>query len=211
MSSQLIQDLIDLFSKFPTIGPRTASRFVSYLIQLPEKDVRSLLNAIEELEKKIRLCGFCFAPFEKSGEKDLCDICSDKGRDRSLLCVVEKESDLASLEKTKRYKGLYFILGGTISTLRKQDIEKIRAAELIRRAKDPKRFGLEAEFQEIIIATNSTPEGEATGLYIERLLKKNLPDNRKMTRLGRGIPVGGELEYAGDETLSWALENRKQA
>jgi len=208
MPSQLIQNLISLFSKFPTIGSRTAGRFVAYLIRLPESDTQILLKAIEELKRKIGLCRFCFCPFEKNGN-DLCEICRNPARDRSILCVVEKESDLESLEKTKKYKGLYFILGGNILTLKKQDLEKIRAAELVKRVKSPEKFGVFGKFSEIIIATNSTAEGEATGLYIERLLKKNLPEGRKITRLGRGLPVGGELEYADEETLSSALENRK--
>jgi len=123
-----------------------------------------------------------------------------------LLCIVVKETDLLSIEKTKKYKGLYFILGGQVSRLKKADIEKLRIKELEERIKS------HPEIKEIILALNSTTEGEATALYLERLLKKNLPAGRqviKTTRLGRGLPVGGELEYADEETLSSALEGRR--
>ena len=195
MYSPSIQKLIDQFSQFPTVGPRTASRFVFYLLKLPKGDVKKIIESIAELKNKVRHCFFCFKPFE--GETNLCEICSDARRDKTVLCVVEKETDLETIEKTKKYHGRYFILGGTVSKLRKEDIEKLRIKELQERVKNLK---------EIIIATNPTTEGEATALYLERLLK---PFNIKTTRLGRGLPVGGELEYADEETLSSALDNRK--
>jgi len=220
-----IQNLIKKFSKFPTIGPRTAARFVFYLIKLSGEEINELIKLILELKEKVKLCEFCFNPFSpptnfaldaksiKTTESNtklvggkpletnqLCQICSDPGRDKTLLCVVEKESDLQSLEKTKKYKGFYFILGGTVSALKKKDIEKLRIKELEARVKN------HPEIQEIIIAINPTPDGEATTLYLERLLK---PFNKKITRLGRGLPVGGELEYADEETLSSALESRR--
>jgi recombination protein RecR len=198
-----IQKLIDLFSKFPTVGPRTAARFVFYLLKLPREEVKELINNISELKENIKSCKLCFLPFEPSTdsgrEEELCSICSNKTRNKSLLCVVEKESDLEAIEKTKKYKGLYFILGGTVSKLKKDDVKKLRADNLLERAKNP-------EVEEIIIALNPTTEGEATVLYLERLLK---PLNKKITRLGRGLPVGGELEYADEETLSSALESRR--
>jgi recombination protein RecR len=192
-----IQKLIDLFSKFPTVGPRTAARFVFYLLKLPKEEIENLISSISELKNTIKICKFCFNPFQAEGE--ICQICRDSRRDRSLLCLVEKETDLVSLEKTKKYNGLYFILGGPVSTLKKEDIKKLRVTELLKRAKNP-------EVKEIIIATNPTTEGEATTLYLERLLK---PLNKKITRLGRGLPVGAELEYADEETLSSALESRR--
>jgi len=218
-----IQKLIDLFSKFPTVGPRTAARFVFYLMKISKEETEGLINSISNLKKTVKICSFCFNPFE--GEGELCKICADSSRDRTLLCVVEKETDLFTLEKTKKYKGLYFILGGTVSTFKKADVEKLRTKELEERVKNQppstaKRgeAGDEAksqrpEIKEIIIATNPTTEGEATALYLERLLKPlNLPAGRqviKTTRLGRGLPVGGELEYADEETLSSALESRR--
>ena len=203
-----IQKLIEKFSKFPTVGPRTAARFVFYLLRISKEEIEELIKLISELRQNIKTCQFCFNPFE--GEGELCPICQDKTRDKSLLCIVASETDLQAIEKTKKYKGLYFILGGTVSALKKEDIEKLRVKELQERIKN------HPEFQEIIIATNPTPDGEATALYLERLLKKNLPalptgqaGGRQVTRLGRGLPVGGELEYADEETLTSALESRK--
>jgi len=193
-----IQKLIDLFSKFPTVGPRTAARFVFYLMKLSEEEIKNLVSSISDLRKTIKICKFCFNPFQ--GEGELCSICSNPGRDRTLLCIIEKETDLTPIEKTKKYKGLYLILGGTVSTLKKANIEKLRVKELAERVK------AHPEIKEIIIATNPTTEGEATALYLERLLK---PLNKKITRLGRGLPVGAELEYADEETLGSALEGRK--
>ena len=197
MYPKSIQKLIGLFSKFPTVGPRTAARFVFYLLKLPKEEINDLTSAILKLKENVKSCKSCFLPFE--GETELCPICRDQTRDKSLLCVVEKESDLEAIEKTKKYKGLYFILGGTLSKLKKEDIKNLRKDELLERAKN-------SEIKEIIIAINPTTEGEATVLYLERLLK---PLNKKITRLGRGLPVGAELEYADEETLSSALESRK--
>jgi len=197
MHSPAIEKLIKLFSKFPTVGPRTASRFVFYLLRLPKEEMNDLIFGIGNLIDKVKVCSLCFNPFE--GEGEICEICKNPGRDKSLICVVEKEADLDSIEKTKKYKGLYFILGGTLSSLKKDDIKKIKTEELSKRMKDP-------QVKEIIIATNSTAEGEATALYLERTLKLS---GKKITRLGRGLPKGSELEYADDETLSSALESRK--
>jgi len=212
MYPKSIQKLIDLFSKFPTVGPRTASRFVFYLRNADKKEVKELLTSIINLRKNIKICSFCFNTFE--GERNLCDICSDPRRNKNLLCVVEKESDLISLEKTRKYKGLYFILGGTVSKLKNEDIDKLRTKELVERIKNPAKFGIpNLKIQEIILAINPTTEGEATILYLERILKPLTCGEQgrtiKTTRLGRGLPVGAELEYADEETLGSALEGRK--
>ena len=215
--SNSIQKLIDLFSKFPTVGPRTASRFVFYLIQLPKEKIEELIASIQDLKNKIKFCSFCFNPFESStnpstgsGQETLCEICENTNRDRNLLCIVEKETDLISIEKTKKYHGLYFILGGTVATLKKSDIEKLRTKELAERLRSPQGFGIITIFKEIIIATNPTPEGKATAILIERTIKEALKDNLpKITHLGLGLPVGGELEYADEETLESAFEGRK--
>lgn len=211
-----IKKLIDSFSRFPTVGPRTAARFVFYLLKISEQEFQGLVNSLLELKKSISLCGFCFNPFEYQGpgqEENLCQICKDKTRDRTMLCIVEKENDLISIEKTKKYKGLYFILGEVISNLTKADSSKIRIKELESRIKEPEKFGLQnPSFQEIIIAINPTPEGDTTSLYIQRRLKElqdALSKNFKITRLGKGLPVGGELEYADQETLESAFEGRK--
>ena len=217
MYPPLIQKLIDLFSKFPTVGPRTAARFVFYLLKLSKEEIETLISSISELKNTIKICKFCFNPFQDDqGEKnklssstlanarlaegELCKICQDVRRDKTLLCVIEKETDLIRLEKTKKYNGLYFIFGGTIPVLKKGDIKKLRIKELEERIRN------HPEFKEIIIATNPTAEGQATALYLERLLK---PLGKKITRLGRGLPVGAELEYADEETLRSALEGRK--
>lgn len=210
MYPKSIQKLIDEFTKFPTIGPRAAARFVFYLIKLPEKNIKELTDSISELNKKIKLCQFCFNAFEPSSvpnRDNLCEICSNPLRDKTSLCVVEKETDLLSLEKTNQYKGLYFVLGKTLSTLKKDDIEELKIEELKERIKNPEKFGIkEANFNEIIIATNLTTEGETTALYIEKTLASF---KKKITRLGKGLPIGGELEYADEETLISALEGRK--
>jgi len=209
-----LQKLIDLFSKFPTVGPRTAGRFVFYLMRKSEEEIEELINSISNLKKNVKICPLCFNPFEpirvsskfeetkamESENAGICQICSHPSRDKNLLCVVANEIDLQTIERTKKYQGLYFVLGGTISRLKKAEIEKLRIKKLERRVKN------HPEIKEIILAINPTPEGEATALYLERLLR---PLNKKITRLGRGLPVGGELEYADEETLGAALEGRK--
>jgi len=198
MYPKTIQKLIDIFAKFPTVGPRTAARFVFYLMRAKKEEVEELLNSISNLKKTVKICSFCFNFFE--GEGELCPICSDPRRNKSLLCIISNETDLSAIEKTKKYNGLYFILGGTVSALKKAEVEKLRIKELAEKIKN------HPEIKEIILAINPTTEGEATALYLERLIK---PLNKKITRLGRGLPVGAELEYADEETLSSALEGRK--
>lgn len=198
-----IERLKNIFRNFPTVGPRTAGRFVYYLMKLPKERIEELQNAISELKNNIKLCQMCFNPFEinRAAPTNLCQICLNSQRDKSLLCIVEKEADLSSLENTKKYKGLYFILGGTIGTMRKEDVSKLRIEELKKRVS-------QGNFSEIIVAINSTPEGRATSVLVEQTIKLINP-NFKITHLAKGIPVGGELEYADEETLENALEGRK--
>jgi len=203
------------------VGPRTAARFVFYLLRKPKEEIDVLVKSILDLKEQIKVCSFCFNPFE--GETNLCPVCSDPRRNKTLLCIIEKETDLISIENTKKYQGLYFILGGTVSKLKKDynppttsshpdlsgwapNIKDLRIDDLVNRLNNPSIFGINTNFEEIILAINPTPEGEATTLYLERVLK---PLNKKITRLGRGLPVGGELEYADEETLSSALESRR--
>lgn len=209
-----IKKLADLFAKFPTVGTRTAARFVFYLINLPKQEVKELMVAMGELKNRIKFCHFCFNPHE--GQENLCYICKDSSRNKQLLCIVEKENDLITIENTKKYRGLYFILGGTL-TFRNNTGENLRLTELRERVKDPQKFDLpllpdllKNNFTEIIIATNPTPEGKATSLLVQRYLKE-LPEfpNFKITHLAQGLPVGGELEYADEETLESAFEGRK--
>jgi len=210
MYSPTIEKLIELFSKFPGVGPRTASRFVFYLLRKPESETKQIVQAINDLHKAVRICVFCQNPFEpeKNGQDRLCLICSDQRRDKTLLCLVEKEADLEALEKTRKYKGLYFVLGRLISPLRQKAWEKATVEKLLQKIKFPEKFGLVgADFQEIILALNYTVESQAVVLYLERVLK---PLNKKISRLGLGLPIGGELEYADEETVSSALDSRKQ-
>src|SRR3989344_4649585 len=203
-----IKKLQELFSEFPTIGRRTAGRFVYYLLKLPKEKTDELIKAIQELKNKIRFCIFCFNPHETQDQ--LCQICQNQSREKDVLCIVEKENDLISIENTKKYNGLYFILGGALN-LRRNNSENIRTNLLVERIKDPGKFGLKSDnFSEIIIATNPTPEGRSTSVLIERTIKEKLPTlNLKITHLAIGLPFGGEIEYADDETMESAFEGRK--
>lgn len=203
-----IEKLTKLFAEFPTIGSRTARRFVFYLLKLPKENIDELIKAIQEVKQKVILCKFCFQPFTVTTNQNLCEICSNRSRTKELLCIVEKETDLLSIENTKRYHGLYFILGGNMYTTKKNYVESLRIKELIERAKNPQTFEFKP-FSEIIIATNPTPEGRATSVLVERALKESGIQRVKITHLAQGLPVGGELEYADDETLESAFEGRK--
>jgi len=189
------EKLINIFRNFPTVGPRTAGRFVYYLMKLPKEKIDELTNALQELKNKVRFCEFCFNPFETipGSEEKLCSICKNPSRNKEILCVVEKEMDLETIEKTKKYNGLYFIL----------NINNPRFEELKAKVREKK-------FAEIIVALNPTQEGRATSVLVERALKE-VPQSPmfKITHLAQGIPVGGELEYADDETLESAFEGRK--
>ncbi len=198
MYPKTIQKLIEIFSNFPGVGPRTATRFVFYLVKEKKEKVEELSRLVLDLKNKIKFCQECFKPFEGNGE--ICEICQDKARDRSLLCIVEKEVDLEAIEKTKKYNGVYFILGGPIKKVKKEELKKLRIEELEKRLKRDK------EIKEVIIATNPTTEGEAVALFLERKLKDF---GKKITKLGRGLPTGGELEYADEETLGAAFEGRR--
>lgn len=197
MYPKSIQKLIDLFSRFPTVGPRTAARFVFYLTKLPQEEIKELSSLIETLKDSVKICPSCFDTFDVSENSQLCSICSDNSRNKELLCIIEKESDLTTIEKTKTYKGLYFILGGTVS-LKKENEKNLKIEELKQKIE-------RSNFKEIIIALNPTTEGEATALLVERSLA---PYKKTITRLGRGLPVGGELEYADPDTLESAFSSR---
>ena len=214
-----IENLKNIFRKFPTVGQRTAGRFVYYLMKLPKERVDELIFAIQEVKNKVKLCQMCFNPHEVIGGRasdNLCGICSDVKRDKSLLCIVEKEADLLSLEATKKYNGLYFILGGTVAMMRKEDLSQLRIEALKKRIMQS--FGTaqdESKLSEVIVALNPTPEGRATSILVEQTIKESfdtaqdLRSAPKITHLAKGIPVGGEMEYADEETLENALEGRK--
>lgn len=200
MYPRLIQELIEAFSRFPGIGPRAGARFALYLTKVSGQEIDTLISVLSRLRGEVGVCSFCFNLFDakEPDHGNRCGICRNPARSTASLCVVEKEEDVEAIEKSLVYKGRYFVLGGTVGTLRKKDIEKIRVKELVDRV-------LKGTFQEIIIATNPTPEGEATALYVERSLE---PLGVLLTRLARGIPIGGEIEYADEETLRNAFSGR---
>ncbi len=203
MYPEPIQKLIHHFSKFPTIGPRTATRFAFYCLNAPKEEIESLTKTLEQVKESVGNCKICFRSIKK--EDELCSVCANGSRNRDVICVVEKEADLLAIESTNEYNGIYFILGGTISPLRKKDLKKIRIKQLKERLENNEDFDL-PKVKEVIIATNQNTEGEATANYISRVLN---PLGVKHTRLGRGLPTGGELEYADESTLSSSLKGRK--
>jgi len=199
MAEPSMEKLKEIFRKFPTVGNRTAGRFVYYLAKQPKESINELVGAILELRKNVKICQLCFNPFESSGP--VCPVCQSPSRNKNILCIVEKEADLQSIENAGKYSGLYFILGGTLLMMRKEDISKLRIEELKNRVK-------RGNFSEIILALNPTSEGIATSVLVERHIK-DTNFQGKITHLARGIPVGGELEYADEETLQSAFEGRK--
>ena len=207
MYPEPIQKLIDLFTKLPGIGPRQASRFIFYIIKDGEM-ASELATALKELKEKIGFCAQCFRTLEKEKGQELCSLCRDEKRERHQIAIVEKESDLQNFEKTGAYRGLYHVLGGVIAPLDSDSPKKLHLRELYERI----RIILEKEKKcEVIFSTNPTTEGDMTALYIERVLaplKEQFKD-LKLSRLGRGLSLGSELEYADEVTLKSALVNRK--
>jgi len=192
MLSPAVQKLVDLFVKFPTVGPRTAQRFAFYLIKKNQKEVADLTEAIKNLKNKIKLCGLCGKSFELAEQNgDLCAACSDTRRDKAVICVIEKEVDLEAIEKTGQFKGLYFIWD--------TDSEEQQLKKLSSRVKKD-------SIKEVILAIDPTLDGRQLALKIQRNLEAA---KVKITKLGQGLPVGGEIEYADEETITSALEGRK--
>jgi recombination protein RecR len=188
--------LIAELSRLPGVGRRAAQAMVLDILKLPQEEAVRLARLILEVKKKTRACSACF----NLTEDPLCPICSDPSRDRGLLCVVEEPHDLAAIEKAKSYRGLYHILGGALSPLEGIGPDELRVRELL------ERIGA-GSFREIFLATNPTLEGEATALYLGRQFKGL---GVAVTRLARGVPVGGELEYLDELTLAKAIENRRE-
>lgn len=191
-----IARLIEEFAKMPGIGKRTAERLAYYVLKLPREEVASFADALLKAKEKIIFCPVC----QSLTETVPCEICSDLRRDKSVICVVEKPKDVVKIEKTREFKGTYHVLHGVISPMDGVGPEDIRIKELLNRV-------TEGTVKEVIMATNPNLEGEATAMYIAKLLT---PFEVKVTRLAHGIPVGGDLEYADEVTLTRALEGRHE-
>lgn len=190
-----VQNLIEAFERLPGIGPKTAQRLTYYLLHAPIEEAKALATSALEMKEKTKICSVCF----NIGEQDLCWICSDGSREKDKLMVVENPLDVLALDKAN-YKGLYHVLHGVISPLENIGPDQLRIRELLPRLKD-------GVVKEIILSTNPTMEGEATAMYIHRLIS---PLGIKITRIARGLPVGSDIEYADETTLSRALEGRKE-
>jgi recombination protein RecR len=190
-----VQRLVEAFSRLPGIGPKTASRLTYHLLRQPPDEANSLADAVRDLKAKTRLCEVCFNITEASP----CLICRSDERDRAILCVVEEPLDVLAMERTRDFGGLYHVLHGTISPMDGIGPEDLKIRELIARVQT-------GSVREVILATNPSLEGENTAMY----LHKKLAPSVKVTRLARGLPVGGDLEYADEVTLSHALEGRRE-
>lgn len=194
--SPTIERLIENFEKLPSIGHKTATRLAFYMLNLNEEGINEFINSITEAKKKLKYCSKCF----NITDTDPCPICSNPRRDKSIICVVEDVKDVVAMERTHEFKGVYHVLHGSISPMNGVGPEDIKIKELLERLKD-------TDVKEIIIATNPRVEGEATAIYLSKLIK---PIGIKVTRIAHGIPVGGDLEYTDEVTLSKALEGRRE-
>jgi recombination protein RecR len=192
-TSESVERLVGHLSQLPGIGRKTAQRLALHILRLPKADAESLAEAITDVKEKVRYCSVCC----NITEADPCVICASPKRDRNMICVVEEPSDVLALEKTNEYKGLYHVLGGSLSPLDGVGPDDLKIKELLARLSDG--------VQEVILAMNPNVEGEATTLYLTKLLK---PLGVKVTRIARGLPIGGDLEFADEATLARALEDR---
>ncbi|MBW8382286.1 MAG: recombination mediator RecR [Youngiibacter sp.] len=190
-----IEKLIEEFAKLPGIGYKTAQRLTLHVLNLPQEEVREFAEALVKARGTIKYCSTC----GNFTDKDPCAICSNPSRDHDTICVIEQPKDIMSLERVREFNGVYHVLHGTISPMAGRGPEDIRIKELVRR--------MSGSIKEVIVATNPTIEGEATAMYISRVLK---PLEVKVTRIASGMPVGGDLEYADEVTLSKAMEGRKE-
>ena len=190
-----VQTLIDELGKLPGVGPKSAQRIAFHLVKLSEEDAIRLSTAIREAKEKVRFCEKCF----NMSDELICEICSDSRRDPSLVCVVEEPRDIVAVERTQEYKGFYHVLQGAINPIDGIGPEQLRVKELLTRLQ-------ENPISEVILCTNPNIEGEATAMYLARLLE---PLGLSITRIASGLPVGGDLEYADELTLGRALEGRR--
>jgi recombination protein RecR len=193
-----VERLIEAFARLPGIGPKTASRLTYFLLRAPEGESLELAEALREMRTQTRFCSLCFNI--TSNDADPCLICSDAGRDSSKICLVEEPLDVLALERTGEYSGRYHVLHGALSPIDGIGPDDLRIAELMGRLQD-------GAIQELIIATNPTLEGEATAMYIKQSMEGS---EVRITRLARGLPSGGDLEYADITTLSQALRGRSE-
>jgi len=199
-----IQNLIESFEKLPGIGSKTAQRLTFYLLHVPQGELDNFSNSIQSLKKGTIICSTCFVV----DEADPCSICSNSSRDKSVICVVEEPLDVLALEKNGRYKGVYHVLHGRIDPLNNIGPDEIYIKQLLQRINDE---GL--MIKEIILATNPTMEGEATAMYIAKQIKseeQSASRRIKITRIGRGLPTGADIEYADELTLQRAMEGRSE-
>jgi recombination protein RecR len=192
----VMQTLIDELGRLPGIGPKSAQRIAFYLLKVDATDAKRLARAIEDAKDRVTWCRRCF----NISEGELCGFCLDERRDRHLVCVVEEPRDIVAVERTGEFRGRYHVLQGAISPIEGIGPEQLRIKELLARIPDE-------DITEVILATNPNIEGEATAMYLARLLK---PAGLKVTRIASGLPVGGDLEYADEVTLGRALEGRRE-
>jgi len=192
--SEPLQIAIEEFSKFPGIGKKTAQRLSLYLLKKPNEEVEKFIGAIYNLKHKLKFCSVCFS----ITEFDVCEICTSPKRDKSVICVVEEPSDIIAIERTNEFHGVYHVLSGVLSPLSGIGPEALKINELLKRLKTQ-------EVSEIILALNPDTEGDATSLYLGKLLQ---PLNIKVTRIARGLPIGGDLEFADEATIARAVSNR---
>ena len=195
MFSPVVENLVAQLSRLPGIGTRTAQRLTFHLLRVPKEEAFALADAIREVKERIRFCRQC----GNLTEEELCSICSDSRRDRSLVCVVEQPADLLSVERTHEYRGVYHVLGGALSPLDGIEPQHLRIDELVRRVESD-------AVEEVVLATNPNMTGEATAAY----LADRLRGRTRVTRLASGLPVGGDLEYADEVTLGRALAGRRE-
>jgi recombination protein RecR len=193
-----VKNLIDSFEKLPGIGPKTAQRLTFYLLHVPQGMLEEFASALANLKKNTVLCSIC----NNVAESDPCHICRSQARDHGLVCVVEQPLDVLAFERGGKYSGVYHILHGAISPLNNIGPDEIKIGELIQRIRQ------NSQIHEIILATNSNMEGEATAMYIAKEIK-NVNSGVKITRLAHGLPIGGDVEYADEVTLQRALEGRR--
>jgi recombination protein RecR len=190
-----VQDLIEELGRLPGIGPKSAQRIAFHILKVPAEDARRLATAITDAKDRIRWCARCF----NLSEHELCKFCTDPRRDATVLCVVEEPRDIVAVERTREFRGLYHVLGGAISPIDGVGPEQLRVRELLTRLSTE-------QVAEVILCTNPNLEGEATAMYLARLIG---PSGVKVTRIASGLPVGGDLEYADEVTLGRALEGRR--